>query len=135
MKKLSLTTTLFAIWSAGTVIAGPVQYHCEYDGDRSRGWIPDFALVTVDEEAGTVTASASNFPETEKNPFEGQLRANARRVIATFQTDEARTSTGRKIYVRYSFRMNRSDLSSTLSVQVNRHGQQERSNGHCRVQS
>ena len=134
----SITKIVSAAVMAGTVfigqsaVAGPVRYDCTFhNSERSRGWIPAQLFVTVDEDAGRVTAQAYSFLDTSYEDVEGRLQTNSRRITATFQNEDETTSTGRRIYVRYNFRMKRSDLSSSLNVIVNRHGQQERSNGRC----
>lgn len=127
-----LTTGILA---AQTALAAPVSYSCQFDNQSYWGWIPEAAVITVDEAAETVVSNNSHFATDGQENYQGRLRGNGRRLMATFQTSEAETSAGRKIYVRYTWRMNRSDLSSTLSVQVNRHGQQHRSDGQCHIKN
>ena len=131
-KIASAAVMVGTIFIGQSAVAAPVRYDCTFhNSERSRGWIPAQLFVTVDEDAGRVTAQAYSFLDTSYEDVEGRLQTNSRRITATFQNEDETTSTGRRIYVRYNFRMKRNDLSSTLSVIVNRHGQQERSNGQC----
>lgn len=140
MKKFTLRHCGLALLAGGLMsaqaaTAAPVIYVCQFDNQSYWNWIPDAAAIMVDEVAGVVASDNSHFSTSGGEGYEGRLRGSNRRLMATFQTDEALTSSGRKINVRYTWRMNRSDLGSTLSVQVGQHGQQHRSDGQCQIKS